>query len=105
MQVHGDFIFHLDEPLEQFRAGRIPLRGWITTQRELTDLRLRGRTERRLELEERPDVRRAFPNYVFATGFHDEVEPRDLQEGTCIFLLPSAVLQTMRSNIFLHLLR
>lgn len=85
MQVHGDFIFHLDEPREQFRAGRTPLRGWITTQRELGDLRLCGPTGRRLELEERPDVRRAFPNYSFATGFHDEVEPRDLQEGALHF--------------------
>lgn len=81
MQAHRDFIFHLDEPREQFRAERTPLRGWITTQRELSDLRLCGRTERSLKLEERPDVRHAFPNYSFATGFHDEVEPRDLQEG------------------------
>jgi FkbM family methyltransferase len=85
MQAHGDFIFHLDEPREQFRAGRTPLRGWITTQRELKDLRLCGQAERRLELEERPDVHRAFPNYSFATGFHDEVEPRDLQEGALHF--------------------
>lgn len=85
MQAHSDFIFHLDEPREQFRAGRTPLRGWITTQRELTALRLRGRTERALRLEERPDVRRAFPNYSFATGFHDEAEAADLQEGALHF--------------------
>jgi FkbM family methyltransferase len=85
MQTQGDFIFHLDEPREQFRAGRTPLRGWITTQRELSDLRLCGQTERSLKLEERPDVRRAFPNYSFTTGFHDEVEPRDLQEGALHF--------------------
>ena len=85
MQTQGDFIFHLDEPREQFRAGRTPLRGWVTTQRELSDLRLCGQTERSLKLEERPDVRRAFPNYSFATGFHDEVEPRDLHEGALHF--------------------
>jgi FkbM family methyltransferase len=85
MQAHSDFIFHLDEPREQFRAGRAPLRGWITTQRELTGLRLCGRTERTLRLEERPDVRRAFPNYSFATGFRDEVEAGDLQKGALHF--------------------
>lgn len=85
MQAHSDFIFHLDEPREQFRAGRTPLRGWITTQREIAALRLCGRTERSLRLEERPDVRRAFPNYSFATGFHDEVEAGDLQEGALHF--------------------
>src|SRR6267143_1662074 len=85
MQAHGDFIFHLDEPREQFRAGRRPLRGWITTQRELTDLRLCGQTERHLKLEERSDVRRAFPNYSFATGFLDEVDPRDLHQGALRF--------------------
>ena len=85
MQTHADFVFHLDEPREQFRAGRTQLRGWITTQRELTGLRLCGRTERSLRLEERPDVRRAFPNYSFATGFHDEVEAGDLQEGALHF--------------------
>jgi hypothetical protein len=84
MQTQGDFIFHL-EPREQFRTGRTPLRGWVTTQRELSDLRLCGQTERSLKLEERPDVRRAFPNYSFATGFHDEVEPSDLHEGALHF--------------------
>ena len=57
MQARGDFIFHLDEPHEQFRAERVPLRGWITAQRELSDLRLCGQTERSLKLEERQDVR------------------------------------------------
>ena len=85
MQIQGDFIFHLDEPREQFCAGRIRLRGWVTTQRELTGLRLCGQTERSLKQEERPDVRRAFPNYSFATGFHDEVELRDLREGALHF--------------------
>jgi FkbM family methyltransferase len=85
MQTQRDFIFHLDEPREQFRAGRMPLRGWITTQRELSDLRLCGQTEKRLKLEERLDVRRAFPNYSFVTGFHDEVEPRNLQKGALHF--------------------
>lgn len=85
MQTQGDFIFHLDEPREQFSAGRIPLRGWVATQRELTGLRLCGQTERSLKQEERPDVAWAFPNYSFATGFHDEVEPRDLHEGALHF--------------------
>jgi FkbM family methyltransferase len=85
MQADSDFIFHLDEPREQFRAGRAPLRGWITTQSELTGLRLCGRTEQTLRLEERPDVRRAFPNYSFVTGFHDEVEAGDLREGALRF--------------------
>jgi FkbM family methyltransferase len=85
MQTQGDFIFHLDEPREQFRTGRMPLRGWIATQRELTGLRLCGQTERTLKQEERPDVRRAFPNYRFAMGFHDEVEPRDLRAGALHF--------------------
>jgi FkbM family methyltransferase len=85
MQAQGDFLFHLDEPREQFRAGRMPLRGWITAQRELSDLRLCGQTARTLKLEARPDVRRAFPNYSFATGFHDEVEPRDLDAGALRF--------------------
>jgi FkbM family methyltransferase len=85
MQSHADFVFHLDEPREQFRARRVRLRGWITTQEKLSDLRLAGLTERSLKLEERPDVRRAFPNYGFATGFDDEVEPRDLQDGALHF--------------------
>ena len=85
MQSHADFVFHLDEPREQFRAGRPPLRGWIAAQGEITGLRLCGRSERRLRLEERPDVHRAFPNYSFATGFHDDVEAGDLREGTLHF--------------------
>jgi len=85
MQAHSDFIFHLDEPRERFDAGRRRLRGWITTQEKLTDLQLCGQTRRSLKLEERPDVRRAFPNYSFAIGFHDEVEPHDLQEEALSF--------------------
>jgi FkbM family methyltransferase len=85
MQTQRDFIFHLDQPREQFRAGRTPLRGWVTTRQKLTDLRLCGQVERSLKLEERPDVRRAFPNYPFVTGFHDEVEVRDLREGSLHF--------------------
>ena len=85
MQSHANFVFHLDEPREQFRDGRVRLRGWITTQQELSDLRLSGRTERSLKLEERPDVRQAFPNYAFATGFDDEVEPGDLRDGALYF--------------------
>jgi FkbM family methyltransferase len=41
--------------------------------------------ERILSLEERPDVRRAFPNYSFAQGFQDEVEAADLREGALHF--------------------
>jgi FkbM family methyltransferase len=85
MQSHANFVFHLDEPREQFRSPRVRLRGWITTQEKLSDLRLLGRTERSLRLEQRPDVRRAFPNYVFATGFDDEVEPDDLRDGALHF--------------------
>lgn len=85
MQTHRDFIFHLDEPREQFRAERTPLRGWIATQRELSDLRLCGQTERNLQLEDRPDVAWAFPNYSCVTGFHDEAEPGDLREGALHF--------------------
>ena len=86
MQEHGDFVFHLDAPREQFRARRTPLRGWIIAQRELSDLRLcSGQTERRIKLEERPDVRRAFPDHSFVTGFHDEVGPHDLRDGDLHF--------------------
>jgi FkbM family methyltransferase len=85
MQTQDDFIFHLDTPREQFRTGRMPLRGWITAQQELSGIRLCGKTERLLKLEERPDVHRAFPNYSFAQGFHDEVEPHDFQEGALHF--------------------
>jgi FkbM family methyltransferase len=85
MQSHANFVFHLDEPREQFRDRRVRLRGWITTQQELSDLRLSGRTERNLKLEERPDVRRACPNYAFAIGFDDEVEPGDLRDGALHF--------------------
>ncbi len=85
MQAHANFVFHLDEPREQFGARRVRLRGWIATQEQVRDLRLLGRTGRTLKLEERPDVRRAFPNYAFATGFHDEVEPADLREGALHF--------------------
>jgi FkbM family methyltransferase len=85
MQAHANFVFHLDEPREQFGAARIALRGWIATREELSDLRLLGRTERSLKLEERPDVRRAFPNYAFATGFHDEVERADLRDEALHF--------------------
>jgi FkbM family methyltransferase len=100
MQAHGDLVFHLDEPREQFRVGRTALRGWITTRRELTSLRLCGRTERNLRLEERPDVRRAFPNYSFATGFHDEVEAGDLREGALHFSFAiGGALQTMVEHL------
>lgn len=85
MQAHANFVFHLDEPREQFGARRVKLRGWLATREELSDLRLVGRTRRSLTLEERPDVRRAFPNYAFATGFHDEVEAHDIQEGALHF--------------------
>jgi len=85
MQTQDDFIFHLDTPREQFRTGRMPLRGWITAEQEPSPIRLCGGAERTLKLEERPDVRRAFPNYSFAQGFHDEVEPHDFQEGALHF--------------------
>ncbi|MFL6520742.1 MAG: FkbM family methyltransferase [Chthoniobacterales bacterium] len=85
MQSHANFVFHLDEPREQFRARRVRLRGWITTQEKLSDLQLLGETDRPLKLEERPDVRRAFPNYAFATGFDDEVEPRDVRDEALHF--------------------
>jgi FkbM family methyltransferase len=85
MQVQGNFVFHLDEPREQFRQRRARLRGWIATHEKLSDLRLLGRTKRALKLEERADVRRAFPNYAFATGFDDEVEPADLRDGALHF--------------------
>jgi len=85
MQAHDDFIFHLDQPREQFRSAQMPLRGWVTAQQELSDLRLCGQTRRSLKLEERPDVQRAFPNYSFATGFRDSVNPRDLHGGALHF--------------------
>jgi FkbM family methyltransferase len=85
MHTEDDFVFHLDTPREQFRSGRMPLRGWITAQRELSNIRLGGRRERTLKLEERPDVGRAFQNYSFAKGFHDEVEAHDIQEGALHF--------------------
>jgi FkbM family methyltransferase len=85
MQTQDDFIFHLDTPREQFGGERMPLRGWIVAQQELSCLRLCGREERILKLEERPDVRRAFPNYSFAQGFHDEVEPHDFRKGALHF--------------------
>ena len=72
MQTHADFIFHLDEPREQFGSGRRKLRGWIAAQHSLGEIRLRGETERVLPTEARPDVRVAFPNYVCATGFIGE---------------------------------
>ena len=85
MQTQDDFIFHLDTPREQFSAGQMPLRGWVAAQQELGDTRLRGKVERTLALEERPDVRRAFPNYPHAQGFHDAVEPHDFREGALHF--------------------
>src|SRR4051812_10164692 len=85
MQSQANLVFHLDEPRERFRARRLRLRGWIATQEEMSDLRLVGRTKRSLKLEERPDVRRAFPNFAFATGFDDEIEPGDLHEGALHF--------------------
>jgi len=85
MQAHANFIFHLDEPREQFRGGPVRLRGWIASEEKLDNLRLEGRETRRLKLEERRDVRRAFPNYPFATGFDDSVEPADLREAALHF--------------------
>jgi FkbM family methyltransferase len=85
MQSQPNFIFHLDEPREQFRGRRVRLRGWIVTQQELSGLELSGETDRSLNLEERPDVRRAFPNYAFATGFDDEIESHDLRDGALHF--------------------
>ena len=85
MQTQDDFIFHLDTPREQFSAGQMGLRGWVAAQQELGDIRLRGKVERTLALEERPDVRRAFPNYPHAHGFHDAVEPHDFREGALHF--------------------
>ena len=51
----------------------------------MSQIRLRGRVERFLSLEKRPDVCRAFPNYSFAQGFHDQVEPADFREGALHF--------------------
>jgi FkbM family methyltransferase len=85
MQAPGNFVFHLDEPREQFRERGVRLRGWIASHEKLSDLRLLGRTQRVLKLEERPDVRRAFPNYAFAIGFNDEVESADLRDGALHF--------------------
>src|SRR5437588_523267 len=50
MQNHGDFIFHLDEPREQFESGRKKLRGWIASQDSLGEIRLRGESERAIAL-------------------------------------------------------
>src|SRR5256885_982162 len=51
MQNHGDFIFHLDEPREQFESGRKKLRGWIASQETLGEIRLRGESFRREEAD------------------------------------------------------
>ncbi len=85
MQTHADFIFHLDEPREQFGSGRRKLRGWIAAQHSLGEIRLRGETERVLPAEPRPDVRVAFPNYVCATGFIGDVGAGDLHHGELRF--------------------
>src|SRR4051812_26918789 len=81
MQTQADFIFHLDEPREQFSGGRQRLRGWIATHETLSELYLLGKSERLLRHEERPDIRRAFPNFSCATGFLDEVTADDLHHG------------------------
>ncbi|MGZ5503981.1 MAG: FkbM family methyltransferase [Chthoniobacterales bacterium] len=85
MQTHRDFIFHLDEPREQFEAGRRKLRGWITAQDSLGEIRLRGEIERLLQKEERSDVRLAFPNFSCASGFVGEVTAGDLHHGELRF--------------------
>ena len=89
MQVHGDFVFHLEDPRERFDSGPECVRGWIASQEEVREVRLRGATERILELQERPDVRRAFPNYPFAVGFIGEVDARDVCEGALHFVFGS----------------
>ena len=85
MQAHAKFIFHLDEPREQCRRRPVRLRGWIASDEQLSELQLAGWESRRLKLEERPDVQRAFPNYAFATGFDDKVDPADFREGALHF--------------------
>jgi FkbM family methyltransferase len=86
MEPQADFIFHLDSPREQPARGRTALRGWISAHQEITNIRLSARGERTLALEERPDVRKAFSNYPFAQGFHDQVEPADFREGALHFV-------------------
>ena len=90
MQIHDDFIFHLDEPLEDFTKGSKKLRGWIAAQNQVHDIRLRGATERPLTLEERPDVRRAFPNFPFAIGYVGEVGPKDVRSDSLHFSFATA---------------
>lgn len=85
MQLHPDFIFHLDEPSEQPAFEAVPLRGWIAAHCALTNIRLRGEAERPLALPQRPDVQMAFPNYAFTTGFSGNAGPRDLLAGALHF--------------------
>lgn len=85
MQAHPDFIFHLDEPLEEPTTGNVPLRGWIAAQVPIGEVRLRGKTIPALRFEERPDVGVAFPAFQFVAGFIGEVSPGDLCDGALHF--------------------
>ena len=107
MQAHEDFIFHLDEPRDQFRFGRKRLRGWIAARAEVTQLRVGNRE---VQLEERPDVRRAFPNFAYSTGFLDEVDADELRSGALEFSFRAAdqtrsVLEPLRARPRLPLVR
>jgi FkbM family methyltransferase len=87
VQDHGEYIFHLDEPTEQPTRGAVPLRGWVVSHREFTELRLRGRADRRLQGEDRPDVRVAFPGFRFVYGFRDVAKSEDLRAAAFEFVL------------------
>lgn len=82
MQAHDDFVFHLEEPREQFSAGSKRVRGWIAAHEEPSALQV---GERALRTEERPDVQRAFPNFAFRAGFVGEVDALDLTDGALRF--------------------
>lgn len=85
MASEPGFIFYLDEPLEQPLRGRVPLRGWLVAHAEAERLRLVGAGEEVLELEDRPDVRTAFPAFAFASGFRGYVSPRNVRGGALHF--------------------
>lgn len=85
VQAHPDFTFHLDEPLEQPTAHDVPLRGWVTAEQPIDEVRLCGARLRALASEERRDVQIAFPAAPFVAGFNGTVSPADLRHGALHF--------------------
>jgi len=72
------FLFHFDEPTELPPGGSIPVRGWVASDAPILSVSCPKDAAITLRLEERPDVRRAMPDYRFTSGFRGLVPQEHL---------------------------